>query len=179
MIAGDGTLPTPRRVTITNCTLAYNRSLLTGWGGGGILIAGAGANGTVQNTIAWQNWYGADPIPDPDEGPNESTQIWGDWGAIVTVRDSCLNGGWPYRFLGNGNINSDPELSGLELGDLSLGDQSPVIDRGNTFVDLDPLLPGFQQLPAVDLAGQPRIVDGNGDGVAAVDMGAYEAPPQK
>ncbi|HXH28795.1 MAG TPA: thrombospondin type 3 repeat-containing protein, partial [Candidatus Polarisedimenticolia bacterium] len=43
---------------------------------------------------------------------------------------------------------------------------SPVIDVGdNTGVS------------AVDLAGQPRVQDGNGDGTATVDLGAYELVP--
>jgi len=166
----------PHHVAITNCTFAYNRSLYSDWAGGGIFAAGPAASVAVQNTIAWQNWYGLGTIPDPGEGPDEARQIWTQDGAIVTVRNSCFNGGWPNRYSGGGNINDDPSLSSLELGDLSLGDQSPVIDRGNTFVDLDPLLPGFQQLPQFDLFGNPRIVDGNGDGVVAVDIGAFEAP---
>ena len=41
---------------------------------------------------------------------------------------------------------------------------SPVIDMGdNTIVS-----------QAIDLDGHPRIVDGNGDDVIIVDMGAYE-----
>lgn len=178
IFVGNANGSNPRRVTITNCTLAYNRSLdfsgLGNWAGGGILARGPGVNVSVQNTIAWQNYFELGAIPDPgDGGPVEASQIWAD-NATVTVRNCCLNGGFPGRYRGNGNINDDPSLSGLELGDLRLGGESPCIDRGNTFVDLDPLLPGFQQLPEFDFFGNPRIADGNGDGIVAVDIGAFE-----
>jgi hypothetical protein len=42
---------------------------------------------------------------------------------------------------------------------------SPVVDTGN---DAAPALPGL------DITGQPRVVDGNADGIARVDMGALE-----
>jgi len=42
---------------------------------------------------------------------------------------------------------------------------SPVIDAGDN---------GAPGLPALDLDGNDRIVDGDGDGVAVVDMGTYE-----
>ena len=45
---------------------------------------------------------------------------------------------------------------------------SPLVDTGTT------LVPGLSALPATDLAGNPRVADGNGDGKAVVDVGAYE-----
>ena len=41
-------------------------------------------------------------------------------------------------------------------------------------IDAAPFTAGFQPLPLFDLAVNPRVVDGNGDGHADVDMGAYE-----
>lgn len=58
----------------------------------------------------------------------------------------------------DGNISADPRLVGS--GDYQLQPGSPAIDAGN---DSAP------DLPATDLAGNPRIIG------AAVDMGAYEA----
>ena len=50
-------------------------------------------------------------------------------------------------------------------GDLRLWTGSPAIDTGdNQYVT--PI--------ATDLDGKPRIIDGDGDGDATVDMGAYE-----
>jgi hypothetical protein len=170
-VSGTGPL---RRCAITNCTIASNRSYL-GADGGGVFTAGPGSNITVENTILWANWYGVDPLPDePDFQEQMQIYNWAD--SVVSVRDSCLNTGWPWRYRGNNNINDDPSLNNLELGDVRLGEDSPCVDRGNTFVDLDPLLPGLQQLPQFDLFGNSRIIDGNGDGIVAVDFGAFEAP---
>lgn len=65
----------------------------------------------------------------------------------------------------NGNISLDPRFVGASHGDYRLSMTSPAIDSGD---DAAP------QLPALDLAGAPRIVDGNGDGTSHVDMGTYE-----
>jgi uncharacterized repeat protein (TIGR01451 family) len=64
----------------------------------------------------------------------------------------------------------DPGQDGLwgteddDYGELRLQVDSPAIDAGNT----------LSVTVATDLAGNPRIADGDGDGRAAVDMGAYE-----
>jgi hypothetical protein len=65
----------------------------------------------------------------------------------------------------NGNISADPFFADPDEGDFRLGTGSACIEAG----DNTPL-----GLPTVDLDGNPRIIDGNGDGRADVDMGAYE-----
>jgi hypothetical protein len=45
-------------------------------------------------------------------------------------------------------------------------------------VDYFPTVPGFQLLPAMDLDRNARVVDGNHDGTATVDLGAYECRGQ-
>src|SRR5262249_18256599 len=52
-------------------------------------------------------------------------------------------------------------------GDYHLRMSSPAIDAGDN---------AAPSLPPVDLDGQPRIADGNGDSDARVDLGAYEVP---
>lgn len=51
-------------------------------------------------------------------------------------------------------------------GDYHLRDTSPLLDRGD---------PGTL-LQGLDLDGSPLVTDGNGDGVAVRDMGAFEHP---
>jgi len=68
-----------------------------------------------------------------------------------------------------GNISADPLFKNAANGDFHLTQGSPVIDAGDN---------SAPNLPATDFDGNPRITDGNNDGVATVDPGAYEfAPP--
>lgn len=67
-----------------------------------------------------------------------------------------------------GNLSADPLFLrppfGDVAGDYRLQTLSPAIDAGDNTVPL----------PATDLAGSARVIDGNQDGVARVDMGAFE-----
>ena len=66
----------------------------------------------------------------------------------------------------NGNMSADPKFVGKNNFHLKAG--SPVTDAGD---DSAP------DLPSTDLAGNPRIINGNGGLTAIVDMGAYEFLP--
>ena len=66
------------------------------------------------------------------------------------------------------DIDADPQFTSDLLGEFGLRAGSPAIDSAYS-----PPLTADES--ATDLAGNPRVVDGNGDGVAARDMGAYEA----
>ncbi|NIP26626.1 MAG: hypothetical protein GWN67_16855, partial [Phycisphaerae bacterium] len=92
-------------------------------------------------------------------------EIYGGEAATITINYSNVEGGWP----GTGNIDDDPffvdadgadNVLGTEDDNLRLLPGSPCINTG-TNSTLPPL-------PATDLDGNPRIVDG------IVDMGAYE-----
>jgi hypothetical protein len=65
----------------------------------------------------------------------------------------------------NGNISSDPQFVKAPSNNYQLKATSPAVDAGD---DAAP------QLPVKDLKNKPRIVDGNADGNAVVDLGAYE-----
>lgn len=65
----------------------------------------------------------------------------------------------------NGNISVDPLFVDQQNGDYYLSIGSPAIDSG---------LNANELLSATDVIGNDRIVDGDGDGLAIVDMGAYE-----
>lgn len=109
------------------------------------------SNPVLTNAILWGN------IPNQIINGNNSTPV-------VTYSD--IQGGYP----GTGNIDFAPLLGALadnggftETHALLSG--SPAIDTGNP----DPLT-----CPATDQRGFLRPIDGNGDGQARCDMGAYE-----
>jgi hypothetical protein len=85
---------------------------------------------------------------------------------------------WDYNALWNNALNYsgpitgphdlhvDPRFVDANHGDLRLSYLSPLIDAGfNVLVPVD------------DFAGNPRPIDGDGDGLAMVDIGAYEYQP--
>ena len=68
----------------------------------------------------------------------------------------------------NGNVSADPRFVNAASGNFHLGRGSAAIDAG-TSVGLS--------LPPTDFDGAERNQDGDGDGVAKIDIGAFEAAP--
>ena len=102
--------------------------------------------GTITNSVLWLNL------------PNQIV------GSDVVVNYSDIHGGWDGP--GKGNINAYPMFVDMAGGNLRLLEDSPCIDMGNNDNVPKDLI--------VDLDGNERIVDGDGDGDVIVDMGAYE-----
>lgn len=140
------------RTTLVNITVTGNAAQI---GGGGI----GNQSGTpfIRNAVVWGNTGG--------DVYNLNTSN------LATISRSLIGGGC--AGLGAACdaatvLNADPLFVDRAGGDLRLGAGSPAIDAGdNAYVPADATL---------DLAGAARIVDGNGDGTATVDLGAYERP---
>ncbi len=109
---------------------------------------GHGGGPNIINSILWYN-----STPQIYNGPSSKT----------TVTYSDVQGGYP----GTGNIDQDPAFVDTSSGNYALGTGSPCIDAGSNAAVTVP----------VDLAGNPRIADGDGNASAVVDMGAFEFIP--
>lgn len=80
---------------------------------------------------------------------------------------------------GEGNLTADPRFVNAPEGDYRLRPDSPCIDAGTnrSETESDDLANGTWVTSLVDLAGHARVVDGDRDGRALPDMGAYEFDP--
>jgi hypothetical protein len=106
---------------------------------------GSGAALTVLNSIFWN--------------PGAPLEITAGSLDSLFVTFSDVRGG----YAGAGNISADPLFVRPDLGDYRLRDQSPCIDRGTN-----------DGAPTGDKNGALRPQDGNQDGVAVCDLGAFE-----
>ena len=138
----------PEDITVTNCTFVGNRSLSSGLGVGGALHS-RGANLTMTNDILWDNG---------------TLGLYSQYGN-ATISYSDVQGGLTSTGFANGgnNLDYDPQFVGG--GDYQLTSNSLCVDAG----DNDALT-----LPAKDLNGNSRVMNGHGGGDLVVDMGAYE-----
>ncbi len=143
--------------------------------GAGVLWFGPAS---ITNTLFWRNNRPNDPVG-TEPIIAQITLLDSD---LTVVRNSFIQG---LTSIFNGNLGSrdtadpfyDPLLESAISGNLQLTVDSPCIDRGDKIVDIDPITPGLQPLPGTDHRGNARVVDGNGDSIAEVDMGAHEVQP--
>ena len=90
------------------------------------------------------------------------------YGLSVSTSDYATSYGAGVGDLG-GNVNADPNWLDAANGDYRLAAGSPLIDKGAARAAAQ---------GETDRAGDQRVVDGNGDGATARDIGAYEYQPQ-
>lgn len=159
--------------TLVNCTITGNSAKYCGGG----LYSRNKSNPTLTNCILWGN--------SDRDGTGESAQIHG----VRAVVNYCCVQKLTGDLGGIGNIAIDPlfvrsannggdglgddpctldldEGANDDFGVLYLSSDSPCVDTGDNKV--------VSSSVVVDLDGKARILDGNGDGIATVDMGAYE-----
>ena len=149
--------------TVTNCTFTGNSATTNGGG----MCNYVSSSPTVTNCTFTLNSAGGNGAGISNEFLSNPTMVncivWDNSPDNIygpaTISYSAIEGGWP----GVGNIDADPLFI---AGSLCLSADSPCIDAGTNSP--------AGGLPATDLDGNPRCIDGNGDGVADVDMGAYE-----
>jgi len=165
MLNRDGSSP-----TLTNCTFFGNSADY--YGGG---IYNQSSSPALTNCTFWDNSAG----PDGGGGLYNTISsspvltnciLWGDSpqeiknsdaGSIAVVAYSDVQGDYD----GEGNIDADPRFVDPGNGDLHLTACSPCLDTGDN---------SAPDLPAFDFEGDDRTIDGNGDGIATVDMGVDE-----
>jgi parallel beta-helix repeat protein len=151
--AGGGVSALASNLILTNNTIATNQSYTSG---GGMHILSFDNKADVYNNIIRDNEKGED---------NEGGDIYlEDPGTFNGFNNDYhdLSGTWTNQA---GNIDDDPLFVDSENDDYHLQPDSPCIDKGTN---------DAPELPDKDKDGKPRIIDGDGDGEAMADMGAYE-----
>jgi parallel beta-helix repeat protein len=145
--------------TIANCTIANNTATYRGGG-----IESDNSNPMLNNTILWGN--SAASLGNQIYTYNSSANVTLNYCDYANGANDVAGAG---TVTPNNCINLDPLFVDAANEDYHLQSGSPCIDAGDNSL-----------VPAeitVDLDGNPRIVNGDNDGTATIDLGAYEYQP--
>lgn len=145
--------------SLINCTLVDN----TAGSSGGALSNTSGSSPVLTNCIVWGNSAeNNSQVHNTTETGNSPLFSFSD------IQGSGGSSAWAEQLgedQGN-NIDSDPLFVDLANGDLHLTHGSPCIDAGDNTV--------YSLLTGVDMDGEDRFTDSDGDRNPTVDMGADE-----
>ena len=152
--------------TVTNCAFSGNSASLGGGMHNNDLAFPKVTNCTFSGNSATRGGgmynYHSSPLLTNcilwGDSPDEMVDA-GDEEPVVAYSD--IRG----SYNGIGNIDADPLFADPGRGDYHLRPGSPCIDAGTN---------AAPNLPGSDLEGDPRVMDGNRDGTAVVDMGVDE-----
>ena len=174
-VAGFSPSPVPN----SQATVVLSNVTLIGGGGAGCIGLGASGNNfySAPNDFATENVTLANSIVRNCATTLSRDSTGGNRTANITVFNSDIDlsptavmqsgAGTLTAGPGDGNLNTDPLFVGLPSLEYLLRFSSPLVDRGLT----NAVSP---QESTTDLNGDPRVVDGNGDGTAKRDVGAFE-----
>ncbi len=180
-----------RDCTAYNCTFTGNSAQTSGGGaqsstlyncilsGNSATNIGAAASSTLFNCTVCDNSSGV-------SGTAYNSIVYfnsnGNYEASTLLNYCCTI---PLPTNGVGNFTEPPLFVDMAGGDFRLGEQSPCIDAGTNLLNLpivpdgrdpdtlQPLFRAYSYAPT-DIVGNTRFIDGNGDGIVAWDIGAYE-----
>ena len=150
--------------TFTNCTFTNNTA---GDLGGALYNTGGTSQPSfpiIRNSILWGNTSGGPNAL--DESVSNRTGSWATFSYSIIAHSGGSAAWTPADDIDAGNnLDRDPRF--IAPGSAQLHADSPAIDSGDRT--------RISQL--TDIAGLPRITDGNFDASAIIDMGAHEYSP--
>ncbi|MHC4742076.1 MAG: right-handed parallel beta-helix repeat-containing protein, partial [Planctomycetota bacterium] len=152
--------------TLVNCTIARN---LAG-SYGGVVSGGGYGRASFFNCILRGNRAEKGNMAATGGCPSHvgCTDMHFSYSCIQSGSNAVWVDGYYEMELGD-NISADPRFADPNNGDFRLKPDSPCIDAGENELP--------DGLPESDIEGGDRVQDGDRDGLAVVDMGAYEARP--